>query len=225
MPKGQKAKVVENSSMNSRMTEENFDRLMLHNIVSEIRDGKKVLLKCDFYVKNFYIQGKKGTMNIWKIMNEPDTFRFRWTQSNLPPYIDRCCSINADEYCYDFKSFAEFDEKLKKIFICKYHVSCREERIWTTTNCSADFLISPEEQCAICLNDIQQHLLEETACGHKFCLSCLNTYVESKGGQRKIPCPTCRRNLTYCSSCGNAKYNCEGFVDCHDGEDDDDDAE
>jgi hypothetical protein len=226
MPRGQKAKViskveVENKSMTSRMTEENFDKLMLRNMVTEIRNGKKVLLKCDFYVTHFYIQGKKGTINIWK-RGDTDTFGFSWVASNVQPYIDKCCQTN-ESNCFDFKSFGEFDEKLKQQFICKYHVSCRDIRdTRNEKNCSADYLISPEEQCAICLNDIQIHLLEETACGHKFCLSCLNTYVESKVGQRKIPCPTCRRNIRFCVHCENAKYVCDGVDGCLDEDDNDD---
>jgi hypothetical protein len=223
MPKGKKVVTkteLEIKSVNSHIPEEKFDQLMLRNIVTEMRGGKKVLIKCDFYVKNFYIQNKKGTLNIWHtglgstITTEWDNFKCRWLPTNQPPYIDRCCSDVTDNQCFEFKNFKEFDEKLKKQFICKYHVSCRENFTCLETNCSADYLVSPEEQCAICLNNIQQHLLEETKCGHKFCLSCLNTYVESKVGHRKIPCPTCRRNLTFCPCCCNAKYACEGYEDC-----------
>ena len=218
MPKGKKviSKVVlENKSVNSHIPEEKFHQLMIRNMVTEMRENKKVLIKCDFNIKNFYIQNKKGTVNIWKIGGnaEYDKFKFCWRQINPPLYISRCCLPNGDNYTFEFKSFAEFDEQLKKLFICKYHVSCKD-------NCSDDYLVSPQEQCAICLNDVQLHLLEETQCGHNFCLSCLNTYVESKGGQRKIPCPTCRRNLKICNCCGKAKFKCEGFEDCGDSDND-----
>lgn len=215
MPKGQKAKVSD-ESMNSRMTEESFDKLMLNNMITEMRDDVKVLLKCDFYVKNFYIQGKKGTINIWKL-GDSHTFRLRWMQTNRPAYLYKCCSENGDEYAFNFKSFGEFDENLKKFVICKYHSCCSQNNQHKQTyshNCSADYLISPKEQCAICLNNVEQHLLEETQCGHKFCLSCLNTYAESKKEQKKIPCPTCRRNLAICHCCGRAQFACRGFEDC-----------
>lgn len=210
MPKGQKTKVVETISMNSKISKENYDKMMSDNIISEIRDGKKFLVKSDFSIQNFYIQNKKGKAHIWKL-REQITFGFRWIPSNMFPYIDKCCEPESDNNYFLFSSFEEFDENLKKQYICKYHVSC-------TNKCCAEYLTSPEEKCAICLNDIQIHLLEETSCGHRFCLSCLNTYVEKKG-EKKIPCPTCRRNIRWCHCCDGPMYQNNSACD-HDDDND-----
>jgi hypothetical protein len=192
-------------TMTSIITKENYDKMMKNNIISEIRNGVKVLVKADFRIQNFYIQNRKGNVSIWKIP-ETITFKFRWTPSNPSSYIDKCCDEDSENNVFMFESFEEFDRELKKQYICKYHVSCGK-------NCSADYLISPEEKCSICLNDIQLHLLEETKCGHKFCLSCLDTYVQSKR-EKEITCPTCRRNLKWCYGCDNSKFQC----DCGDDE-------
>jgi len=202
-PKGSKAKVeskveskVENVSMSSRMTEENYDKLM--SDLSSIT------------IQNFYIQNRRGEAHIWKM--EPSiTAGFRWTPKFELPYINSCAKPEMNNNYFLFSSFKEFDEKLKKQYICKLHVSC-------TDKCCAEYLTSPEETCAICLSDVQIHLLEETVCGHRFCLPCLNTYVESKTKQKDIPCPTCRGNLRWCYGCNRPKSKC-------DHPDDDDDSD
>jgi hypothetical protein len=187
--------------MTSTVTRKNYEKMMSDNIISEIRNGKKYLVKSEFYINNFYIQNRKGDVHIWKLP-ETITFKFRWMPSKNSPYIDKCCETESENNVFKFESFEEFETGLKNQYICKYHVSCGN-------NCCADYLTSPEEKCAICLSDVQIHLLEQTLCGHKFCLSCLDTYVESKRLGKEIPCPTCRRDLKWCYGCDNPNYLCD----------------
>lgn len=208
MPRGRKAKVinkveVESVSMNSRISKENYDKMM-SDLVS-------------ITIQNFYIQNRRGEAHIWK-KDCCDYSGFRWSPKFELSYINTCAKPEMDNNYFLFSSFEEFDEQLKKQYICKHHVSC-------TNKCCAEYLTSPEEKCAICLSDVQIHLLEETVCGHKFCLPCLNTYVESKTKtkviQKDIPCPTCRGNLRWCYCCNRPVSKCDHSDDDNDDDDDD----
>ena len=115
-----------------------------------------------------------------------------------------------ENHRFVFDSLEQFINKIKKLYVCPYHAFCPQD-------CSANRITSPEIQCAICLSDVQLHLLEETPCGHHFCLSCLAKYVNTKHNKEEdITCPICRRNIEHCYDCACAKFEC-GCVD----EDDD----
>jgi hypothetical protein len=85
-------------------------------------------------------------------------------------------------------------------------------------NCACYRITSPIEKCAICLKDLQMHMLEETQCEHLFCLKCLNDYVKSRLNYNDdehehiiddgIPCPVCRRDLYMCEHCDYARFEC-----------------
>jgi len=180
--------------MTSSITKETYDKLETFDFESNY--------KC-FIIHKFYIDSTCGTAIIRKCHHDTvDKFNFRWSPDITNKYTT-CCTEN-DQYNnnFYFSSFEEFETKIKKQYVCKYHSHCPD-------NCPVNQITSPEEICAICLNNVQLHLLEETSCGHRFCLSCLDKYVKPKFEREEpITCPTCRRNIEYCSDCNNSNYEC-----------------
>ena len=162
----------------------------------------------------FYITGKSGTVRLEKYNEHFAKFKFTWFRKNTSKYVDYCVS-NQDKHnqiYFFFSSFDELSETIDKQNACLNHSTCDEN------NCSAYRITSPIEKCAICLKDVQMHMLEETECEHLFCLKCLDSYVKSRlryndddnehiidGG---IPCPVCRRDLHMCEQCGYARFDC-----------------
>lgn len=157
----------------------------------------------NFMIRNFYIDSTCGTAHFRKYTKySSDRFKFQWSPKNTNPYTT-CCTEN-DQYnnYFFFTTFEDFETKIKKQYVCKYHSHCPDD-------CPVNQITSPEEICAICLNNVQLHLLEETSCGHRFCLSCLGKYVRPKFEKEEpITCPTCRRNIEYCHDCNNSYYEC-----------------
>ena len=60
---------------------------------------------------------------------------------------------------------------------------------------------SSSEQCAICLDPIEDHEECINNCGHKFCKPCMDQYLDLG----KIECPLCRQPIQY------FEYNSEHF--------------
>jgi len=157
----------------------------------------------EFVIRNFYIDRMAGTVFIRKFSEYASyKFKFKWNTRMMNRYTSVCTNDCHNNYFF-FSTFEEFETKIKKQYICKYHSFCPD-------NCPVNQITSPEEKCAICLNDVQLHLLEQTACGHHFCLSCLDKYVQSKiDKEEDVTCPTCRRNIEYCSECERSRYECD----------------
>ena len=53
-----------------------------------------------------------------------------------------------------------------------------------------------QESCTICLDQIKEHDLGITFCGHIYCYSCISTIIkESKGSGIPSNCPSCKKHL------------------------------
>ncbi len=53
-----------------------------------------------------------------------------------------------------------------------------------------------QESCSICLDQIKEHDLGITFCGHIYCYSCISTIIrESKGSGVPSSCPSCKKHL------------------------------
>ena len=194
--------------MTSQITKETFEEILDY-------DYNNYSL---FLIRFFYICSKKGSVFIKKFSDDltysRPKFHFEWSPNVKSEYSKRCVHFrdvdNNNTFC--FSTLEELESGLKKQYICPHHSVCID-------SCPAGRIVSPEEKCAICLREVQLHLMEETTCGHRFCLPCLNTYVKSKLEQSEvygcmdvkkegIPCPTCRRNLKICIDCGYSMYAC-----------------
>jgi hypothetical protein len=194
--------------MTSKITKETYDEIVEYNFTQ----------KYSLYIlRFFYICSKKGTVFITKLPNSSKKrFHFQWNPHIKNEYSSRCVHFKEvdNNNGFYFSTFEELTNKLSNQYICVYHSVCLD-------SCSVGKIVSPNETCAICLEEVQLHLMEETRCSHRFCLSCLHKYVKSrlepseyggvdvKGG---IPCPTCRQNLEVCLYCGKAQYDCECFL-------------
>jgi len=204
--------------MTSTITQETFDEIVKYKWTEDC--------KCDcereYVIRNFYICGKAGTATIGKAYSTPSEVRFSFSwkcnKKNLYKlFCVRQCIANENNR-FLFSSLDTFNKKVNKQYICPYHSYCPD-------NCPANRITSPQEKCAICLTDVQIHLLEETPCGHHFCLSCLDKYANAKWNkQEPISCPTCRRNIMHCDKCNCAKYE-QCLCDLETPDDDDDDDE
>ena len=198
--------------MTSIITQETFDEIVKYKWSEDC----KCDCKRDYKICNFYIGGKSGTATFEKAHSTPPEVRliFEW-QPKIRNWYKLACVRNCvimENHRFVFDSLEKFIKKVKKLYICPYHAFCPE-------NCPANRITSPEEKCAICLSDVQLHLLEETPCGHHFCLACLDKYTRSQmKKQGNVTCPTCRRNIEHCSECACAKFECG----CKDRDDDDD---
>jgi len=183
--------------MTSTITKETYAKIETFDYGSE--DETK-----EFMIRNFYIDNTRGHAHFRKFSKHSgDKFKFKWTPEKRNAYTS-CCTEDHHDYnnYFYFTTFEDFEKEIKKQYVCKYHSHCPD-------NCSVNLITSPQEICAICLNNVQIHLLEETTCGHRFCLSCLHNYVRPKFEREEpITCPTCRRNIDYCSDCNNSKYEC-----------------
>lgn len=181
--------------MNSKITPNTYQEIISHDYIKKSR----------FFLRNFYISGKKGEAIFSKNSEKASKkFCFTWLSHKKDTYRHKCQNYNNNNNMYNI-NFSEFDELIEELdnkYFCQYHAYCFER-------CSIERITSPKEQCAICLKEVQIHMLEETECEHRFCLSCLDTYVKSRIIHGIcIPCPVCRRDLQYCDVCENAKYNC-----------------
>ena len=184
--------------MTSEITQKTYD---------EFISSTKIIID----ISPFYISGKSGTVRLEKLRN--NEFKFIWFRNHTSKYVEYCVA-HQDKHNHIFFSFSSFDnlsESLNKQDVCLHHSRCQGK-------CSAYLITSPNEKCAICLKDVQMHILEETECEHRFCLECLDIYVKSKldytdddnehvieGG---IPCPICRRNINLCINCEYARFEC-----------------
>jgi len=185
--------------MTSKITQKTYDNFITSN---------KLIID----IGPFYISGKSGTVRIEKLPNG-ELFKFTWFRNNTSRYVEYCIA-HQDKHNHITFLFSLFNEMCANIDmqdVCIHHSRCQGK-------CSAHLITSPIEKCAICLKDVQMHMLEETECEHRFCLECLDTYVKSKldytdednehvieGG---IPCPVCRRDLHLCYNCNYAQFNC-----------------
>ena len=190
--------------MTSKITKKSYNEIISYNY----NRGHSVYL-----IRQFYISGKQGTAFITH--NHDKTFDFKWKRNIVNEYTNRCVNFgktNLNNY-FLFSSMQELNKKLTEQYVCQYHSFCPD-------SCPATRLISPTERCAICLVDVQMHLLEETPCGHRFCLTCLDTYVKSKLEPSdygcfaikegyNLDCPTCRKNIENCCNCSKARCQCE----------------
>ena len=180
--------------MTSTITKETYDKLETFDF--DPHNG--------FMIRNFYIDREAGTAFI-RMFSEHSShkYQFKWSSNKVNYYIVHCTDNDSYNNYFFFTTFEEFETKIKKQYVCKYHSFCPD-------NCPANQITSPEEICAICLNNVQLHLLQETRCGHRFCLSCLDKYAKSKSDiEEEITCPTCRRNIEYCHECSNPKSECD----------------
>jgi hypothetical protein len=199
--------------MTSTITQETFDEIVKYKWTKDCEcDSEREYVIC-----NFYICGKAGTATFRKGYSPTDETRyiFSWKCNKRNSYTFACvrqCIAKENNY-FIFTSLETFNKKLNKQYVCPYHSYCPE-------NCPANRITSPEEKCAICLSDVQRHLLEETPCGHHFCLSCLDKYAKAKWRKEEpVTCPTCRRNIEDCFDHACPMYECG----CKDDDGDDDD--
>jgi len=64
---------------------------------------------------------------------------------------------------------------------------------------ASDSSKSDEDECGICLVQPRAGSMRETACGHRFCASCLGTFAmrhQAATPGAPLPCPLCRSPLT-----------------------------
>lgn len=190
--------------MTSKINKKGYNEIISH----DYKRGHSVYL-----IRQFYICRKQGTAFITHSHDE--TFHFKWKRDIINEYTNRCVNFVKTNMnnSFLFSSFEDLNKKLKEQYVCQYHSFCPD-------SCPATRLISPTETCAICLSDVQMHLLEETPCGHRFCLTCLDSYIKSKlepgdygsfvikEGQI-LNCPTCRSNIENCRNCSRASWQCE----------------
>jgi hypothetical protein len=185
--------------MTSQITQKTYDEFINSAII--IKD-----------LTPFYISGKSGTVRLEKISNR-DYNNFTWFRNHTSRYVEYCVAFKEkhNHIFFKFCSFEDLSENINKQDVCLRHSRCQG-------SCSAYLITSPIEKCAICLKDMQMHMLEETECEHRFCLECLDTYVNSKltytededenvidGG---IPCPVCRRDIQLCNDCNYSMFKC-----------------
>ncbi|XP_050418673.1 E3 ubiquitin-protein ligase TRIM33-like [Patella vulgata] len=52
--------------------------------------------------------------------------------------------------------------------------------------------VTDKEVCSLCLNDFQQPIIID--CGHSFCLTCLEDYIQKTSKDDIFPCPLCRQD-------------------------------
>ena len=145
-------------------------------------------------------------------------FCFSWDISRRDKYAEYCAIKDmyekeySHDHCFEFSSFEELSEKLAKEYVCPYHANC-------CIGFSVNRITSPIEKCSIFLREEQMHMLEETQCGHLFCLSCLDKYVKTRLNfvddedreciiEEGIPCPVCCRDINLCSECNHATFEC-----------------
>ena len=184
--------------MTSKITQKTYDEFIAS-------DTKK-----SYLIKPFYITGKKGSLDLEKI---DDGYIFLWERTHISKYAQYCIpeENRYDQNRFFFTSFEELLEELEKQYVCVHHAFCRDA-------CSIYLITSPTEKCAICLKDVQMHMLEETQCQHRFCIECLDNYVKSRMNytvsrrvhimDSGIPCPVCRRDLQICDRCDNPQFDC-----------------
>jgi hypothetical protein len=184
--------------MTSKITQKTYDQFIESiNLITDLNP--------------FYISGKSGTVRLEK--NSHGYYKFMWFRNHTSKYVEYCVAYQDkhNHICFTFSSFEDLSENINKQDVCLRHSRCQG-------SCSAYLITSPIEKCAICLKDVQMHMLEETECEHRFCLECLDTYVNSKlnytedenehvidGG---IPCPVCRRDIQLCNDCNYAVFEC-----------------
>ena len=189
--------------MTSKITKKCYNEIKSH----DYKGNHSVYL-----IRKFYISRKEGIAFITH--SHDNIFHFKWKRDIINEYTNRCVNFgksNMNNSIY-FSCLEDLNKRLGTEYVCQYHSFCPD-------SCPATRLISPPERCAICLQDVQMHLLEETPCGHRFCLSCLDTYIKSKlepsdygslktkEGQT-LSCPTCRSNIENCKDCSKACYQC-----------------
>lgn len=60
-------------------------------------------------------------------------------------------------------------------------------------------MAAQKEKCTICLEDIEYsktNTYSVTPCFHKYHKECINTWIESKRYEYKIPCPLCKSDIS-----------------------------
>ena len=137
------------------------------------------------------------------------------------PYEKHCVfDHNPKKYKFSFTTFEAFSEELetfsKQIMLgtCDYHVFHGGD------TCQALFTSGRTEKCPICLIDFDIYKMQETECGHYFCIKCLNKWATnemrnyqrfensgSDGDDEFFNCPVCREGLDLCE-CTYAKSKC-----------------
>lgn len=192
--------------MNSKITQKTYDEFTTS------------VDKKDLIIKPFYISRKKGTVLLEVNKFKDNVFCFSWDILRRNKYTEYCGIKDmydreySHDHCFEFSSFEELSEKLAKEYVCPYHANC-------CIGCSVNRITSPIDKCSICLREEQMHMLEETQCGHLFCLSCLDKYVKTRLNflddedrecivDEGIPCPVCRRDINLCSECNHANFEC-----------------
>ena len=204
---------LKNKAMTSQISKETFDEMKV-----SLQESSKAFRNFDhlFIIRNFYISGVRGSITFKIGIVDQETkaiisYEFYYLPDKTNPYNDWCVS---DDYLrakhIQFQTYEQLQVALSKAYVCKYHSFCQGR-------CSFNRISSPKEKCGICHEEKELHLLEETACKHNFCLSCLGDYVrtrlQSYGGgslvlMGEIPCPVCRQNMHICPDCNEAKFQC-----------------
>ena len=199
--------------MTSQISKETFDEIKV-----SLQKSLEAFLNGDhlFILRNFYISGVRGSITFTTGIVDRETktiitYEFYYLPDKTNPYNDWCVS---DDYLraerIPFKTYEQLQVALSKAYVCKYHSFCQGR-------CSFNRISSPKEKCGICHEEKELHLLEETECGHNFCLSCLGKYVKTlihyKSGlglvlRGAIPCPVCRQDMQLCPDCKEAKFQC-----------------
>ena len=210
----------ENQKMTSQISKETFDEMKVFlqeaitkrkwfEVYFEVYNTPDNLFK----IRNFYISGVRGsiTFKIVKVDRETIiTYEFYYLPDKINLYNHSCVSDEEENSIFIFQTYEELQVALSKAYVCEYHSFCPRR-------CSFNRISSPKEKCGICHEEKELHLLEETACGHNFCLSCLGDYVRTRlryGGGRElvpkddIPCPVCRQDMQLCPDCKEAKFQC-----------------
>jgi hypothetical protein len=146
------------------------------------------------------------SFDLWYSGGGKYVFRF-W--SRIGPYYEFCCVESTVLVCFQFNTYCDFISQFKKaekllcICHCDFHTLHR-----IGEQCPALFDDGKNVVCAICQEEKPALQLEKTLCGHLFCLSCLNKWVDMEnveiaknGDYKAYRCPLCREDLGLCVDC------------------------
>ena len=203
--------------MTSQISKETFDEIKV-----SLQKSLEAFLNGDhlFILRNFYISGVRGSITFTTGIVDRETktiitYEFYYLPDKINLYNHSCVSDEEENSIFIFQTYEELQVALSKAYVCEYHSFCPRR-------CSFNRISSPKEKCGICHEEKELHLLEETACGHNFCLSCLGDYVRTRlryGGGRElvpkddIPCPVCRQGMLLCTHCNKACFQCMCYND------------
>jgi hypothetical protein len=121
------------------------------------------------------------------------------TSTDIRNYL---CGLQTGEQESIFNEYYNFyvDESINKIFVNENvlpkkisMILCNDEK------CNKD------DDCAVCLELLNNDIIVKTNCSHHFCCNCL--YKINKNATEQIPCPICREEIKDLQCFSQVSYN------------------